>query len=312
MLFPTFLYCAYILIGGLMDILSFIGRTPTVRLRKIEEYFGVSSEIFGKAEFLNPGGSIKDRVAYAMLSDAEKSGLISAGSVIVESTSGNTGVALAMIGAIRGYRIKIVMPSGASEERAMLMRSFGAEVISVSGDMSDCIHVANDIMLDGAFMPDQFTNSVCTECHYHGTAMELLTQLNGKIDIFISGVGTGATISGIGRRIKEHRRVEIIAVEPKESCVISGGERAPHGIEGLGAGFVPKLYDPGIVDRVETVSTDEAVEMTRILAKKEGILAGISTGANLAVAIKIGKRRKARIAIPLCDRGERYFSRNIF
>lgn len=294
-------------------MLNYIGRTPTIRLTEIEKHFALLSPVYAKAELLNPAGSIKDRVAAAMIYDAEKSGVIRPVGLVTEPTSGNTGIALAMICAIRGYKLKIVMPKGASVEREMLMKAYGAEVIRTSGGMSEAIKAAKYIVTsEGAFMPDQFKNPVCAECHYRSTAVELLGDMQGEVGVFICGVGTGATLMGVGRYLKERSSARIIAVEPSESAVLSGKASALHGIEGIGAGFIPPLYDKSIVDEVITVSTDEAKEMTRILAKKEGIFSGISSGANLAAAIRVAKTAVGNIVFPICDRGERYFSRGVF
>ena len=293
-----------------------IGHTPTIRLKRIEEYFGVRSALFGKAEFMNPAGSIKDRVAEALVDSYEAQGILSAGGVIVEATSGNTGIALAMIGALRGYRVKITMPEGASEERVRLMRAYGAEVMLSKAEdgMTGAIRLAEDIAksTQGAVMVRQFDAPVCVRRHYEQTAPELYQALNGRIDALVAGVGTGATLMGMGRFLLERCGTRIYAVEPAESPVLSGGKRAVHGIDGIGAGFVPTFYIERLVQSVIKVSTKEAEEMTRVLARQEGVLVGISSGANLAAAIRIGKEREWNIALPLCDRGERYFSRSIF
>ena len=235
-------------------------------------------------------------------------------SEIIEATSGNTGISLAMIGAKRGYRVKIIMPEGASEERIRLMRAYGAEVIlSPKNDgMTGAIDMAKAMEDVGSVALGQFERSVCIDCHYYGTGRELYKDLGGRIDVFISGVGTGATLMGIAKYLKKMKAVRVVAVEPSESAVLSGGLAGRHGIDGIGAGFVPPFYTPELVDEVARVSTDEATEYCRLLAKTEGILVGISTGASLAAAVRIAKREGVNIALILCDRGERYFSRGIF
>ena len=293
-----------------------IGKTPAVRLGRIEEYLGLKCALFGKAEFMNPAGSIKDRVAEAMITSYKKRGLLHAESLIIEATSGNTGVALAMLGALYGYRVRIIMPDGASEERARLMRAYGAEVVMSdrADGMAGAIAIAEKMERteEGAIMMRQFENVECVRCHYNGTAPELARDMLCNIDAFISGVGTGATLCGVGRYLKERFATKVYAVEPEKSAVLSGGTASAHGIDGIGAGFVPTFYDKDTVDSIIRVSDEEAVEMAQILAKKEGLLVGISSGANLAAAIKVGRDEKWRIALPLCDRGERYFSRGIF
>ena len=293
-----------------------IGYTPTLRLRNVEKHFGLKGTLYGKAEFLNPAGSIKDRVAEAMIKEYNICGILRKGCTIIEATSGNTGIALAMLGALHGYRVKITMPEGASEERARLMRTYGAEVILTenSKGMSGAIKVAEEIAQNdvGAVMMRQFQNDACVRCHYTKTAREIYNDMYGNIDAFVAGVGTGATLAGIGRYLRKHTRAVICAVEPKESPVLSGGKASSHGIEGIGAGFIPYFYDSALTEKVIAVSTEEAKEMSRVLARQEGVLVGISSGANLAAAVKLGKENEWRIVLPLCDRGERYFSCGVF
>ena len=293
-----------------------IGNTPLVRLRRIEEYLGLKCALFGKAEFMNPAGSIKDRVAVAMISSYESAGALRKGNSIVEATSGNTGIALAMLGALHGYRVRIIMPEGASSERAELMRAYGAEVLlsDRASGISGAIAVAEEIARNdkSAVIMRQFDNAECIRCHYSTTAREIARDMLCNIDAFVCGVGTGATLVGVGRFLKVSFATKIYAVEPAESAVLSGGTSSAHGIDGIGAGFVPNFYDYELVDSVIRISTEEAVEMTRLLARREGLLVGISSGANLAAAVKIGRNKEWRVAMPLCDRGERYFSRGIF
>ena len=298
-----------------MNISECIGRTMTVRLTEIERRFGLNCEIYGKAELMNPGGSVKDRVAMAIL-ESERQGKLHRGDKVITATSGNFGIALAMLSAHHGYKAKIVMPSSASEERRRLIKAYGQEVISIDGGMREAIDTAEKMAREsGGSYIDQFTNRKGVECHYKGTGRELWVDMQSNIDIFITVVGTGATLSGVGTFLKERKRgIRIIGVEPKESAVLSGYTVGAHSIEGIGAGFVPPLYDATLVDGIEAVSSDEAKEYTREIARCEGIFAGISSGASLAAAVGLCRReelRKKRIAIILCDRGERYFSRGV-
>ena len=293
-----------------------IGGSETLRLRRIEELFSLKGRLYGKAEFMNPAGSIKDRVAEALIDSYRSCGVLKEGGTLVEATSGNTGIALAMLGASRGYRVKITMPESASRERAELMRAYGAEVIFSEGKsgMVGATLLALEIAenSEGAVLMKQFENEVCVRTHYERTAPEIACGVGERIDAFVSGVGTGATLMGIGSFLKERYQTRIYAVEPMESQVLSGGKAAAHGIEGIGAGFVPPFYDPSITDGIIAISTEEAEEMARLLARREGILVGVSSGANLVAAIKIAKSKEWSIALPLADRGERYFSRGIF
>lgn len=301
-----------------MRIDDCIGKTPTVRLGEIEKRHSLACRLYAKSELQNPGGSIKDRVAAAMLDCTEKDGKLRAGAEIVTATSGNFGIALAMLSAARGYKAKIFMPSSASEERRRLIRAYGARIITPSAEgmtaaMDEAISVAGS-ETDAIYL-DQFTSYDGVKCHYAGTGRELWEDMSTNIDIFITGVGTGATISGVAKFLKERKRdVKIIAVEPCESAVLSGGAVGAHIIEGIGAGFVPPLYRADLVDEIVSVSADEAVEATRELARCEGILAGISSGASLAAILKLSKSHALDgkgVAFILCDRGERYFSRGV-
>jgi cysteine synthase A len=295
-----------------INILNTIGNTPLVRLEKVEKHFGLMSKIYAKAEFMNPGGSIKDRAALAIIDEAEKKGLLK-NRRIVEATSGNMGISFAMIGALRGYNVSIVMPDNASEERECLIKAYGARVIRTKEGMSEAIDISEAIAKhENSFTARQFENTAAVNYHYQKTGYEIWRDMGGNIDFFIAGVGTGATIVGIGRYLKERTRVKVIAVEPANSPVLSGGKAGAHRIEGIGAGFIPKLYDATLVDEVVGISDEEAIEMSRILANKEGLLAGISGGANLAAAVKIGKYNSGNTIIPIPDRGERYFSKGVF
>ena len=294
-----------------------IGNTPTVRLYEIERRHGLICRLYAKAELINPGGSIKDRAAMAILNKYERQGKITRGSRLIEATSGNFGIALAMLSSSRGYRATIVMPKGASIEREKLIRAYGAEVIFAGNSMSEAIEYARELSAEKPdyVKPDQFNNYEGVRCHFQDTGREIWQNMQSNVDIFITGVGTGATIRGVGEYLKVcNDSVKIIAVEPKESAVLTGNTPSSHGIDGIGAGFVPPLYRADIVDEVISISSIEAVDSSRELARCEGILAGISTGASLAASIKIGKREENRdknIVLILCDRGERYFSRGI-
>ncbi len=293
-------------------------KTCTVRLRRIEKRYGLCCELYAKCEYMNEGGSIKDRVAYAMLDAAKKRGVIKRGVCIVTATSGNTGIALSMLSARYGYRAVIVMPQSASEERRAIMSSYGASVILTRSDdgMQGAIKEAKRQLLlsNKGILLDQFTDAACVECHYNGTARELCNSTRVP-DIFICGVGTGATFAGVAKYIKERKASAIcIAVEPAESPILSGGTVGKHGIEGIGAGFIPPFYELCHADKVETVSTYEAKQMAGELAKYEGIFAGISSGANLAIAVRHGRKPSnngRRIATVIADRGERYLSRDV-
>ena len=302
------------------SVIGTVGDTPMLALEGIRERLGLRAKIIAKAEHLNPGGSIKDRVAVAMIKEAEKDGRLARGGTIIEPTSGNTGIALAMLGSALGYRVKIVMPSSASVERRELIRAYGGEVVLTSNEdgMSGAIRQAEALLCEqtGGVILGQFTSPAAVACHYYGTAAELWRGTGGKIDAFVAGVGTGATLTGIGRFFKDRSEgIRTVAVEPSESAALTGGRIGTHGIEGIGAGFIPPLYDGGVVDGVECVSTDEAIEAVRLLAECEGILAGVSTGAALCAAVRVARRDYASggvVALLIADRGERYFSRGIF
>ena len=256
-----------------MNISECIGRTMTVRLTEIERRFGLNCEIYGKAELMNPGGSVKDRVAMAILESERQGNKLHRGGEVITATSGNFGIALAMLSAHYGYKAKIVMPSSASEERRRLIKAYGQEVISIDGGMREAIDTAEKMAREsGENYIDQFTNRKGVECHYKGAGRELWLDMQSNIDIFITGVGTGATLSGVGAFLKERKGgIRIIGVEPKESAVLSGYTVGAHSIEGIGAGFVPPLYDATLVDGIEAVSSDEAKEYTREIARCEGI-----------------------------------------
>ena len=298
--------------GGGQDISDLIGKTPVILLKKIVEK-GMA-EIYAKVEFKNPGGSVKDRICLAMIDEAEKSGKLKPGGTIVEPTSGNTGIGLAMIGAARGYKVILTMPETMSLERIYILKAYGAEVVLTSGaeGMQGAIKKAEEIVRKKqAFMPQQFDNPANPEVHRRTTAVEIVEVLGEKIDAFVAGVGTGGTITGVGEVLKEKNpAIKIVAVEPAGSPVLSGGKPGPHKIQGIGAGFIPKVLNRAVIDRVVTVKDDEAFLLSRKLAEKEGIFVGISAGAAafaaLKVASELGEGKKVVTIFP--DTGERYFS----
>jgi len=300
------------------DITELIGGTPLVRLRGLSERSGAT--IVGKLESFNPGGSVKDRIGLSMLDAAEKIGLIAPGkTTIVEPTSGNTGIALAMVAAARGYKVLLTMPETMSVERRNLLRAYGAELVLTPGPqgMKGAIARADELtaQMPGAFMPQQFENAANPEIHRRTTAEEVWQDTDGKVDVFVAGVGTGGTVTGVGEVLKERKRdVRIVAVEPTDSPVLSGGDPGPHKIQGMGAGFVPRILNTEVYDEVVQVTNDQAFEFARELAA-EGILVGISAGANAYAAYVVGGRPENKgklIVTVLCDTGERYLSTPLF
>jgi cysteine synthase A len=292
------------------SVLDLIGRTPLVRLSRIEAV--PAATVWAKAEFLNPAGSIKDRPALFMVQAAEAAGRLQAGATIVEATSGNTGISLAMISAVRGYRCVLVMPEDMSLERRHIMRAYGAEIAltPASDGMIAAVRHAEKLVREtvGAFMPSQFENPANPNSHYEGTANEIIAQLEGRVDAFVAGVGTGGTITGVARCLRERLgKVHVVAVEPKNSPVLSGGRPGLHAIQGLGAGFVPSILDRTLIDEIVTVSDVAAEKMARRLARSEGLLVGPSAGANVHVAHAIAERLgSGNVVTILCDSGERY------
>ncbi len=289
------------------SILDLVGDTPVVALRRVP---AKGTRVLVKVEAQNPSGSVKDRAALAMIDAAEADGLLREGSVIVEATSGNTGIALAMIAAVRGYRCVLVMPEDMSVERRRILRAYGAEIVITSAEegMAGAVRESERILRDtaGAFMPRQFENRKNRDAHARTTGREILAAVP-EIAAFVAGVGTGGTLSGVGRVLREARRdARIVAVEPAKSAVLSGGERGLHAIQGLGAGFVPQILDRSVIDEIVTVSDVAANDMTRRLAREEGILVGLSSGANVHVACEIAKRVDGPVVTILCDSGERY------
>ena len=297
-----------------------IGKTPLLELTHLEEKERLSAKILAKLEFFNPGGSAKDRVALSMILDAEEKGHLMPGSTIIEPTSGNTGIGLAAVAAARGYRTIIVMPDSMSMERQILMSAFGAELVLTPGKdgMSGSIAKAEELAkeIPGSFIPDQFSNPANAMAHYRTTGPEIWTDTDGQVDIFVASVGTGGTITGTGRYLKEQNsNIKIVAVEPAESPLLSGGKAAPHGIQGIGANFIPKVLDTGIYDEIIPVTTEEAYATGRLLGKTEGILCGISSGAALYAAMEVAKRPEnagKTVAVLLPDTGDRYLSTPMF
>jgi cysteine synthase A len=298
------------------NVLDMIGATPLLRLNKLVK--GDMADIFVKLEKFNPAGSIKDRAALGMIEKAEELGLLKEGYTIVEPTSGNTGIALAMIGRIKGYEVIIVMPETMSVERRNLIKAYGAQLVLTDGTkgMKGAINKAKEIAEGNSkfFIPQQFNNLANPEKHYNTTAEEIMEDVK-DLDIFVAGVGTGGTITGVGRRLKEIKAgIKVVAVEPEKSPVLSGGEPGPHKIQGIGAGFVPDIYDSNVVDEIIRISDEEAFEMAKLMAKEEGILVGISTGANIAAAIKIAKKlgKGGKVVTVSPDGGEKYISMGIY
>ena len=302
------------------NILDTIGNTPIVELVNLEKKYELKAHVFAKVEFFNPGGSVKDRIAKAMIEDAEARGLINKDTVLVEPTSGNTGIGLCMVAASKGLRIIIVMPETMSIERRNLMKAYGAELFLTEGakGMKGAIAKANEIAAEtpNSFIPSQFTNMANPEIHYKTTGPEIYEDMDGKVDIFVAGVGTGGTISGTGKYLKEkNANTKVVAVEPATSPVLSKGTPGPHKIQGIGAGFVPDTLNTSIYDEIITIENGEAFEMGRTSARTEGLLVGISSGAALAAAIKLAKRPENKgknIVVLLPDTGERYLSTAMF
>lgn len=299
---------------------TLIGNTPLLSLGRLKERLGLKANIFGKLESQNPAGSIKDRAALYMINAAERDGILKEGSVIIEPTSGNTGIGIAAIAAIRGYKAIIVMPSTMSAERIKLMRAYGAEVILTDGalGMSGSIAEAERLKekYPSSIIAGQFYNPENPKAHYETTGPELFRDTDGKLDYFVAGVGTGGTLSGAGKFLKEKLpKIKVVAVEPTGSPIISEGRSGSHGLQGIGAGFIPENLDTNVFDEVITVNEEEAYEMARLTAKCEGILVGISSGAALSAAVKIAKRNEnegKNIAVILPDTGMRYLSGDLF
>ena len=298
------------------QITELIGRTPLVELQKYSALRGLKTPIIAKVEFFNPGGSVKDRIALAMIEDAEKRGVLKAGATIIEPTSGNTGVGLALVSAVKGYKLILTMPETMSVERRNLVKAYGAEVKLTPGKdgMKGAIAEAERLRdtIEGAVILEQFENKANPRVHYETTAQEIWDDTDGKVDIFVAGVGTGGTVSGVGKRLKElNPNVKIVAVEPTASAVLEGGAPGPHKIQGIGAGFIPATYDADVVDEVIAVENDDAIRSSRQIAAKDGVLVGISSGAAAFAATEIARRpenKGKKIVALLPDTGERYLS----
>jgi len=298
--------------------LDLIGSTPVVRLNRMPQLEGVGAEVWAKLENLNPGGSVKDRICRAMVEAAERDGVLTRGGTIIEPTSGNTGIGLALVAAVKGYRLVLTMPDTMSEERRSLLAAYGARLVLTpdTKGMHGAVRRAEELLAEHPdwYMPQQFTNPANPEAHRQTTAREILAQLS-QIDAFVAGVGTGGTITGVGEVLRAERpHVRIYAVEPSSSPVLSGGEPGYHNIQGIGAGFVPEILNTGIYDEVLQVADAEAVMHARALARYEGLLVGISSGANCAAAIRVARKlgRGAVVLTVFCDTGERYLSTELF
>ena len=302
------------------QLTDLIGGTPLLELGKFSEQKGIHRPIIAKVEFFNPGGSVKDRIALAMIEDAEQRQLLTPGATIIEPTSGNTGVGLALACAVKGYRLILTMPDTMSIERRRLVKAYGAKVLLTPGKegMSGAIRKAEELrsQIDGSIILQQFENPANPERHYQTTGPELWQQTDHQIDIFVAGVGTGGTVSGVARDLKEQNpQVKVVAVEPASSPVLSGGQSGPHKIQGIGAGFVPKTFCAEVVDEILTVENDDAIRTAREVAQQEGLLVGISSGAALHAAIEIARREENRgkmIVALLPDTGERYLSTQLY
>ncbi len=297
-----------------------IGHTPLLELARLEKAEGLSAHLLAKLEYLNPAGSVKDRVARAMIEDAEAKGLLKEGSVIIEPTSGNTGIGLAVMAAVRGYRVIIVMPETMSVERRQIMKAYGAELVLTEGakGMSGTIEKANQLAqeIPGAFIPGQFDNPANAAAHEATTGPEIWADTDGAVDVFVAGIGTGGTITGVGRYLKrQNPNVKIVGVEPAGSAVLSGGKAGPHGLQGIGAGFVPGVLDTGIYDEIIPVKEADAYAMGRAIGQKEGVLVGISSGAAAWAAVQLARRPEyagKNIVVLLPDTGDRYLSTPMF
>jgi cysteine synthase A len=300
------------------NITELIGTTPLVRLQKIAAES--PAQVVVKVESLNPGGSVKDRIGFAMIRDAEERGLLQEGAVIIEPTSGNTGIALALVAAVRGYRLILTMPETMSVERRNLLKAYGAELVLTPGakGMKGAIEKAEELAAEipGSFVPQQFKNLSNPEVHRRTTAQEIWDDTDGAVDILVGGVGTGGTVTGVGEVLKQRKpNVQVVAVEPSDSPVISGGQPGPHKIQGVGAGFIPDVLNTGVIDEVIRVRNEEAFAAARRLAREEGILAGISSGAALFAALEVAGRPENAgklIVVVLPDTGERYLSTTLF
>lgn len=298
------------------NVLELVGSTPMVKLSKLAR--GIEAAVFAKAEFLNPSGSVKDRIAVSMIEAAEREGILKSDSVIVEPTSGNTGIGLAMVAAVKGYRMVVVMPESMSMERRKIMKAFGAEIVlTPGGDVEIAVKRAEEMARENpkVFLPQQFKNPVNPEIHRINTGQEIIAQTGGRFDAFAAGIGTGGTLTGVAEALKRvNPDVKIVAVEPAECSVLTGAKCAPHKIEGIGDGFIPQVLRVDLIDEVITPTSEEACEMARKLAREEGILAGPSSGANVFAALKVAKDLgKGKVVVTvLPDSGQRYCSTELF
>lgn len=300
--------------------LELIGHTPLIEAKRLEKKENLKARLLIKTEYLNPSGSVKDRAALYMIKDAEERGLLKEGSTIIEPTSGNTGIGLAAIAAVKGYRIILTMPETMSVERRNILKAYGAEVVLTEGakGMAGAIAKAEELSkeIPGSFIPGQFDNPANPKAHVETTGPEIWEDTDGEIDVFVAGAGTGGTVTGVGEYLKEKKAdIKIVAVEPAGSPVLSGGQAGPHGLQGIGAGFVPKILNTEIYDEVLTVENDEAYKASRLLTKTEGILTGISSGAALHAGMILAKRPEntgKTIVVLLPDSGDRYYSTPLF
>lgn len=297
-----------------------IGKTPLLELTHIEKRLGLNARILAKLEYFNPAGSVKDRIAKAMIDDAEEKGLLKPGSVIIEPTSGNTGIGLASVAAARGYRLVIVMPETMSVERRQIMKAYGAELVLTDGSkgMKGAIEKADELAkeIPNSFIPGQFVNPANPKAHFEHTGPEIFEDTDGEVDIFVAGVGTGGTVTGVGQYLKSRKpEVRVIAVEPASSAVLSTGVAGPHKIQGIGAGFVPKVLDTKVYDEIITVSNEDAFATGKLIGKSEGVLVGISSGAAVHAAVELAGRQEnagKTIVVLLPDTGDRYLSTPLF
>lgn len=299
--------------------IELIGNTPLIELTHLEKEYDLKAKLVAKVEFFNPAGSVKDRIAKAMIEQAEKDGLIKEGATIIEATSGNTGIGLASVAAMKGYRAILTMPETMSVERRNLLKAYGAEIVLTPGNlgMKGAIAKAEELAkeIENSFIPSQFENGANPMIHFNTTGPEIYEDSEGEVDILVAGVGTGGTLSGTGKYLKSKKDVKVVAVEPAKSPVLSKGEAGPHGIQGIGAGFVPTTLDTKIYDEIITVENEEAFAMGKKIAHKEGILVGISSGAAVHAAIELAKRPEnagKMIVVVLPDTGERYLSTPMF
>lgn len=297
-----------------------IGKTPLLELTHVEQELGLKARLLAKLEAFNPGGSAKDRVAMAMVDDAERRGLLRPGATIIEPTSGNTGIGLAVMAVARGYRAIIVMPDTMSMERRLLMGAYGAELVLTEGakGMQGAIDKAEELAreIEGSFIPGQFVNPANPAAHYRTTGPEIWADADGQVDVFVAGVGTGGTLTGVGRYLKEQNPgVMVVAAEPAASPLLSGGKAGPHGLQGIGANFIPEVLDRAVYDEVVPVAEEDAYAMGRLLGRREGVLAGISSGAALWAAVEVAKRPESEgktVVVLLPDTGDRYLSTEMF